>query len=134
MSEQRNKLRSHLGTKLRPVLTPIPVDLGDGVTAEVRPPTGAQRDRIFAAGDVDGAAPGKAKDHAFNVEAVIQCLCVTGTGERVYGDEDRDALMAEPAGTKWISDVGVAVLRLIGAARDAGKASATTPSGSSFSA
>lgn len=134
MSEQRSKLRNHLGGKLKAAIQPVTIDLGDGIAAEVRPPTGAQRDRIFAAGDVDGMAPGKTKDHAFNVACVVECLCVPGTGERVYGEEDREALMAETAGTKWISDVGVAVLKLIGEAREQGKASATTPSDSSSSA
>lgn len=134
MSEQRAKLRSHLGAKGKPTIEPVKIDLGDGLFAEVRPPTGAQRDRIFAAGDVDGTQPGKTKDHAFNVACVIECLCVPSTGERIYGEEDRDALMGEVAGTRWISDVGVAVIRMISQARDQGKAFATIPSGSSFSA
>lgn len=97
-----------------------------GLTVEVRGMTGSDRAAILeAAMTPDGGV----NLQAFYPEVVIACTHDPETGERVFGPEDRDALMSKSG--KALDRLATAGLRLSGMTEDEqkalGKDSPSTP-------
>jgi hypothetical protein len=96
-----------------------------GITLEVRGMTGADR-TVLLEKAVDGT--GQLNLSQIYPEAVIACSYDPETGERVFGAEDRENLLAKSATA--IDKIALAALRLSGftaeASDAAGKGSSTT--------
>lgn len=88
----------------------------EGNVFEFRSPTVRERDEIRAkATDKDGNIQGA----AFQVWSIIQMTYVPDTDEKVFGAEDYDALMNQPAGG-FVDALATEALKLLGG-EDEGK-------------
>lgn len=112
-----------------------------GVEFDVRGLTGTERARIKAASVVAERDDEDKITHRHDEATMYALLIIAATfdpatGQRVFGDADRDALKEKSAGV--LEDVAMAICRLSGITPDAVKAirknSEPTPSGSSPSA
>ncbi len=101
LNELRGKIRSKtVGAKRQ--FKAQELDLGDGVTIEVRQPSIRARSLILAKSRIidevaAASAKGKAADSSFRLDemqvwACIECCYVPGTNEHVFTEEDHDGL------------------------------------------
>jgi hypothetical protein len=90
------------------------MDLGDGITVEIRQPTVGARSRIMQAAGVTAGSQEISDLAALQISAVVHCCFVPETSERIFEAADSDVLRELPT-NEWFDDVSAAALDLMNA-------------------
>lgn len=106
----RADLRSRTLGKAREFKSQM-VDI-DGTQYEVRQPSVRERSAILQAGEVLSGDAKKMDMGRMQVQGIITCTYVPGSGERVFEQADFEALMEQPSGG-FVDKLGEVVLTLM---------------------
>lgn len=114
----RNKLRSATLGNVRAfrstvVKVSLPSESGvEELEVEVREPSVETRARILKEAGVQSGDANRLDLAKLQVEAVVVSSFVPGTGERVFDDMDRAAMLALPPGG-WLDELSSAAMRFL---------------------